>query len=94
MSAPSELRPISKAKVPTGHLPVDTGSDSTKTKDFFKVKSARSVRRIAVAWNPSKPNPVLQPGFHFHKGLHYFTSSKRLTASTYVGHSGGSLSMK
>ena len=59
-----------------------------------KFKSARSVRRFAVAWNPSKPNPVLQPGFRFHKGLHYFTSSKRLTASTYVGHSGDSLSMK
>ena len=52
-SAPSDFRPTSKAKVPTSHLPVNAGSDSTKTKDFLKVKSARSVRRIAKARNSS-----------------------------------------
>ena len=39
-SAFSELRPISKAKVPASHLPANSGSDCTKTDNFFKVKSA------------------------------------------------------
>ena len=87
-SAPSDLRPTSKAKVPASHLPVNTGSDRTKTKDFLKVKSARSVRRIAKARNSSEPHPVLQPGFHLHKRLDYFTSTEGLSTSTYTGHSG------
>jgi hypothetical protein len=64
--------PHSQTKVLPCRLPVNTGSDRTKSKDFFKVKSAGRVSRIAVARHSPEPFFVLQLGFQLYKGLDDF----------------------
>ena len=78
--------PHSQTKVPPRHLPVNTGSDCTKSKDFFKVKPAGRVSRVAVAGHSPEPYFVLHFGFKLHKGLDDFGSSQSFSIATYVSH--------
>ena len=48
--------PHSQTKVLPCRLPVNTGSDRTKSKDFFKVKSAK---RVGLLWLGTLPNHSL-----------------------------------